>query len=476
MKLKILSLFCLTTLSFFIFQSSSLAAANCTMDTAYGLNLDLKAPRGQASVADLDELGVCAVRIELHKDYDFSPFLSNYQSGNIKILAILDYALVTGNTYELNSTNPAIADAFLQRYLAEVRNQVINYGKYIDAYEIWNEADLILTGDYRPYVNPKMYAKLSEEVRKVIEANDPTAQIVLGSLAAGNDQYLKDVKSNLPENDFRNYDGISIHPYARSTLGYPSTSWGVGKLNDILYKYIVIAGSTPLWVTEFGYQSSSVAEEIKQAKYIEYFYREIEQSIYVKNAFLFAYSDDMVLNFGLRAKTSNASGLGRKKPSWASYSAISREFEGNQVGTTLYPAVSTVAVVNSPNTINTVVTISSSIPVVVLEQFKDAYGLNWVKIKFTLNGKSYEGWAERWRLTNNLYSAKYGVALYTTGSVRSDAGTRFAKIAVTNPSVPTQILGVKKLSNGETWYNIKFTDKAGKEITGWSISWLFRLY
>jgi hypothetical protein len=452
------------------------ASSNCTLDSAYGLNLDLKAPRGQASVADLDELGVCVVRVELHKDYDFSPFLNNYKNGNIKVLAILDYALVTGNTYELNSTNPAVAEAFLQRYIAEVNKQIDLYGQYIDAYEIWNEADLILTGSYRPYVNPKMYARMAEETRKIIDAKDPSAQTVLGSLAAGNPSYLSEVKNNLPEKDFRNYEGVSIHPYARSTLGYPSASWGVGKLNDLLFKYISLTGSTPIWITEFGYQSTSIAEEIKQSKYIEYFYREVEQSIYVKNAFLFAYSDDMVANFGLRAKTSNASGLGRKKASWTSYKSISREFEGNQVGTTLYPAVSNIAVVTAPNSINTVAKITSSIPVVVTEQLRDNYGFNWAKIKFTQGGKNYEGWVERWRFTNNLFAAKYAVATSSSGTVRSGAGTKNAKITVTNPSVPTQILATTKLSNGETWYNIKFTDKAGKEIVGWSISWLFKTY
>jgi hypothetical protein len=105
------------------------------------------------------------------------------------------------------SANPKMSD-----WKKWVRAVVQRYGNSIDAYQIWNEANLadFYTG------SPKQMAQLTREAAKIIRAGDPTAKVVAASSTVRLEKaykrffpaYLKELrKMGWP------VDAISVHSY-----------------------------------------------------------------------------------------------------------------------------------------------------------------------------------------------------------------------------------------------------------------------
>ena len=125
------------------------------------------------------------------------------------------------------------------------------YGASIDAYQIWNEANL---ADFYQGT-PKEMAQLTREAYKIIRRNDPTAKVVSASSTVRLESayqrffpaYLKELKKmGWP------IDVISFHTYPQGT-GTPADREQFIELTRADMKQVKVPGNIPLWDTEINY-------------------------------------------------------------------------------------------------------------------------------------------------------------------------------------------------------------------------------
>jgi GH35 family endo-1,4-beta-xylanase len=128
------------------------------------------------------------------------------------------------------------------------------YGASIDAYQIWNEANL---ADFYQGT-PKEMAQLTREAYKIIRRNDPTAKVVSASSTVRLESayqrffpaYLKELKKmGWP------IDVISFHTYPQGT-GTPADREQFIELTRADMKQVKVPGNIPLWDTEINARSA----------------------------------------------------------------------------------------------------------------------------------------------------------------------------------------------------------------------------
>ncbi len=97
-----------------------------------------------------------------------------------------------------------------------------------------------------------------------------------------------------------------------------------------------------------------------------------------------------------------------------------------------------------------VITVPKSTTLSVYCYTKDADGATWYRIKYTKNGKSYNGYIKG----SNLTILRYGK---TTASLnmRKNAGVSYGVVKKLPKAVGVTILSSKTASNGVTWYRVK---------------------
>jgi len=136
------------------------------------------------------------------------------------------------------------------------------YGDSIEAYQIWNEANLT---DYWAG-SPKQMAQMTREAYKIIKRNDPTAKVVSASstvrLSSAYNRffpkYLKELrKMNWP------VDVISVHTYPEST-GTPETRVNYVKQVKNDMRKAKVPASKELWDTEINYGLAGPGKKFKK--------------------------------------------------------------------------------------------------------------------------------------------------------------------------------------------------------------------
>jgi hypothetical protein len=126
--------------------------------------------------------------------------------------------------------------------------QVVNrYKEGIKYWEIWNEENTSVF--WKPFPNPKIYAKLLKLSYISAKKADPDCKIVFGGTAGVDLKFIESVIKEIGTNYF---DVIAIHPYA--PLSYPPEKSGlvenIRKLKALLEKYKC---KKPIWITEIGW-------------------------------------------------------------------------------------------------------------------------------------------------------------------------------------------------------------------------------
>lgn len=125
------------------------------------------------------------------------------------------------------------------------------YGASLDAYQIWNEANL---SDFYQGT-PKEMAQLTNEAYKIIKRNDPTAKVVSASSTVRLESayqrffpaYLKELKKmGWP------IDVLSFHTYPKGT-GTPADREQYIDRTFADMKQAKVPGNIPLWDTEVNY-------------------------------------------------------------------------------------------------------------------------------------------------------------------------------------------------------------------------------
>ena len=210
-------------------------------------------------------------------------------------------------------------------YAAYARAVVHRYKDRVHTWEVWNEENLV--NFWRPAPNPKAYAALLKATYAAIKAEDPTATVVLGGLAAGPDQaFLRSIAAN---GAWSSFDVLAIHAYIK---GRPDSGEIVRWMANA--KAMVKAyGNKPIWITEFGWSTYTGSG----ARYLGV--SETAQAQYLARSYLMAAAADMgpTFWFELMERSTSATSLvgnyglvelgGRLKPAYAALKRVGQALD-----------------------------------------------------------------------------------------------------------------------------------------------------
>ena len=277
----------------------------------YGLNIDPANPAGNPTPQQMRDLGVRWVRIEWKAMPGLAFYdsrIAAYRGAGLKVMLLVDYASVPPKP--ASNAGDAAWLAYLGTFSARLRDLAAHYGDGVDAWQIWNEPDLLRPGTpYDPGVPARHFGAMLRDAVLAIRprSNRP---IVTGGLASGDPAYLRTARDAVGG---LSVDAVAVHPYGqRAPDGWPRPDWGFGEMSDLFDRYL--AFGLPLWVSEIG-----TVDEAAQAQYLENVYQ-LARDAYagrVETVFWFCWSDGMVPPFGILRSS------GEPKPAYDRYDALS---------------------------------------------------------------------------------------------------------------------------------------------------------
>lgn len=205
----------------------------------------------------------------------------------------------------------------LDGYEEYVRRVASRYRGLVWGYEIWNEYDG-RAGKY-PVGDFQSYARLINRVSVIIKRIDPSAVILVGGITpvSVDNGWLAGLARVI---DFRNVDGVSIHPYAqgRSLLSEEvdfSTALVEKTVNELKSVGFIGPGRRgKVYVTEIGWQTSSGISEGQAAERLSEFIARMRVNENVGGVWIYELENsglnfkDGEHNYGLFSK-----GLGRQR-------------------------------------------------------------------------------------------------------------------------------------------------------------------
>ncbi len=199
----------------------------------------------------------------------FDPIVTRATTDNFRIIGILGYATpwnTTAPATEMRSAQrehypPADYDAWSRFVFTTVRQ----YRTSVHYWEIWNEPDNGSTPDASHTCNglwcgtAAQYAQLLSTAYKAVKSADPSAVVLLGSLAlAGpevNTNFLLDVLTDPANPGVDNFDIMGFHIYG-------STAEALRRMNFVKSQLAFGGASKPIWVTEYGYPSDTARQSV----------------------------------------------------------------------------------------------------------------------------------------------------------------------------------------------------------------------
>lgn len=186
-------------------------------------------------------------------------------------------------------------DSYIRRFADDVRRFAPRFIGMRVVFEIWNEQDhkwnesVDENEPYDPYVPPNVFQHLVSETTQAIRSAG-AFYTVCGGLDSGDPTYY-DV-SWLHSQDA--CDAVGVHPYWQRPTSDPIFhGWGWGNLNDFLPYYLAVLRK-PLWITETGTDDLNV-----QTTFVPQTMLTAYEHLFVERAHVYAWSDEMVDNFGL---------------------------------------------------------------------------------------------------------------------------------------------------------------------------------
>jgi hypothetical protein len=206
-------------------------------------------------------------------------------------------------------------NSYTEAYVEHVRQVVDRYGDSIGAFEILNEPNhnQILsweTGGQVEEVDPLIYGRLVIDSYEAIKERSPGSQVVVGALLHHNRNgsyrhfgWLERVYESQHISTFYNlngkypWDAVSIHPYFLTVDGV------VQHMHDLRQFQGRFGDSSPVWITEIGYQADPPSwtnygimdpteSERRQAAFLEGVYTRLPvETPFVERIFWFKYED-----------------------------------------------------------------------------------------------------------------------------------------------------------------------------------------
>lgn len=252
----------------------------------WGMNIDPANPGGNPSAAKLKNIGVRWVRVEWKHTHGFAYYHSifkDYRDAGLKIMLLVDYASMPILKPASNASD-AEWNAYRPRFNDQARAIAQHYGNQIDAWQIWNEPDLMVPGEDHDFGVPAhQYALLLRDAVDTIRSHS-SAPTVWGGLTSGNPAYVGAVSTTLGGTLPGDY--IAVHPYNKLPQD----------MSQLFNSYL--AYRKPLLVSEIGMDTT---DTLAQANYLEGVYKLVRDSFdkRVVSVFWFCWSDAMVPNLGV---------------------------------------------------------------------------------------------------------------------------------------------------------------------------------
>ncbi len=292
-------------------------------------------------LSDYDPLGVTMARLEFIKDGSgnivytaYDDMVDDFAGEGIEVLGLIDYQ-------SLNHGGPSSwgTSGFKTDFVNRVTQIVTHYNNRtnkIEAWEMWNEPDLSVTGfDVR--IEPEPYGAILVDCYNAIKAIDADATVVFGGISPKGfeytEDYLQDVYDSTAVSNFKStngyspFDVVGAHPYPEIFTDPDSGLATV--LNERVKATMNDNGDSDMkvWITELGWNSyvPSLGESF-QAQYLTDSFLIIDtltdpenpsNGPYVEKYFWFKYNEWGNDHWGLLTED-----LSRRKPSFAAYKGL----------------------------------------------------------------------------------------------------------------------------------------------------------
>jgi hypothetical protein len=232
-------------------------------DTAFGMHIPTISQGEQTTVNDgtvrLWDSGVAWGQVNQAKGKywwnGLDAAIANANAQNLQILYVLGSTPKWAATNKKQGTYPNKGAASMPKSMKYWKNWVTavvkRYGASIDAYQIWNEANLQTFWQG----TPKQMAQLTQQAYKIIRKYDPTAKVVAASTTMRLQsaykkffpKYLKELKKvKWP------IDVVSVHLYPAAS-GTPASRVQYIKQAQKDMKKGKVPANRPLWDTEINY-------------------------------------------------------------------------------------------------------------------------------------------------------------------------------------------------------------------------------
>jgi hypothetical protein len=221
---------------------------------------------------------------------EYDQYIAVAQEHGYQILGLVGSEAVAGDQTDWNSGYDDTGySPYVQSFVGAAGTLMNRYGYVIKTWELWNEPNAYSNPDYAndptnaggSYILPQVYAKILAETylqnQGVIAANG--LQIVTGGLFAHDiggsfspaTDYFEAVLGNgvwdwMQANTGRRYpwDGAGYHIYIDQN-GSTNGDHVMSYIDAIQALKVQYSDYTPLWITEFGWQTSNVSPDVQAA-------------------------------------------------------------------------------------------------------------------------------------------------------------------------------------------------------------------
>jgi polysaccharide biosynthesis protein PslG len=274
----------------------SVLAPGTSMAAEKGLSVDLtwgiRASDQDRTASLLPDVGAKWVRLtfewnklESHQgSYDSATLAAWDRSVSLSRQAGSKVVVTVYGTPSWASVNGKVAGAPSNNaYYANLMSFLANrYRGQVQAWEIWNEENVSRFWSSGP--DPARYAGLLRAAYPAVKAADPGATVVFGG-TSGNDTGFIDGAYRAGAKG--SFDVMAVHPYTGSApeaggglYSFP----GYREVRDLMLRN---GDGKPIWLTEFGWSTTSDNWGVSQAVQADYLlraYRMLEQDPYVQVA------------------------------------------------------------------------------------------------------------------------------------------------------------------------------------------------
>ena len=206
--------------------------------------------------------------------YDWSKFDQAVELERAHGIAVLG-KLVYGSPWDNTAPSGTSADSAvmyppgnIQNYVDYAVETVRRYKDRVHYWEIWNEENN--SGFWMPSTNSARYTQLLKATYAAIKAEDPSATVVLGGLSTGLDTtYVKGIADN---GGWGSFDVLAIHSYVSGQPDGSAFERWITSAQSTVATY----GSKPIWITEFGWSTTSAGGGVSAANQKQYLMRAYE--------------------------------------------------------------------------------------------------------------------------------------------------------------------------------------------------------